>query len=488
MMSLVVVENTRRWPHYLSGVQVISARSYLIDASFSDLRGVTVFNLCRTYAYQSVGYYVSLLGAARGHRPLPSVETIQDLRLSPLLRIVSEELDELIQRSLAPLKSPRFELSIYFGRNVTERYDRLSQALFNQFPAPFLRVTFECDDRWSLSGVRTIATSEIPDSHRDFVIERATAYFGRPRRPARQKQKYRYDLAILVNPKEEEAPSDDRAIRKFVRAARELDINATEIERDDYGRLAEFDALFIRETTRVNHYTYRFARRAAAHGLVVMDDPDSIIKCTNKVFQAELFARHRIPSPKTMVVQRDTIDEVAQRIGLPCILKQPDSSFSQGVVKVTDPDDLRRQLLSLLEDSELVIAQAYVISSFDWRIGVLDGKPLYACKYYLARGDWRIMHTDAKGRRRYGATDTLPFDQVPSDVIDVATRSARLIGNGLYGVDLKQINGRVMVIEVNDNPTIEAGGEDRVIEDELYLAVMRHFRNRLDARGARSRR
>lgn len=488
MMSLVVVENTRRWPHYLSGVKVISARSYLMDASFSDLRGVTVFNLCRTYAYQSVGYYVSLLGAARGHRPLPSVETIQDLRLSSLLRIVSEELDELIQRSLAPLKSPRFELSIYFGRNVTERYDRLSQALFNQFPVPFLRAIFEYEDRWTLSAIRTIATSEIPDSHRDFVVERAAAYFERPRRPARQKQKYRYDLAILINPKEEEAPSDERAIRKFVRAARELDINATEIERDDYGRLAEFDALFIRETTRVNHHTYRFARRAAAHGLVVIDDPDSIIKCTNKVFQAELFARHRIPSPKTMVVQRDTIDEVAQRIGLPCILKQPDSSFSQGVVKVANPDDLRSGVLALLEDSELVIAQAYVVSSFDWRIGVLNGQPLYACKYYLARGDWRIMHTDAKGRRRYGATDTLPFDEVPPEVIDVATRSARLIGNGLYGIDLKQINGQVMVIEVNDNPTIEAGGEDRVLEDELYLTIMRHFRDRLDARGARSRR
>jgi glutathione synthase/RimK-type ligase-like ATP-grasp enzyme len=73
-------------------------------------------------------------------------------------------------------------------------------------------------------------------------------------------------------------------------------------------------------------------------------------------------------------------------------------------------------------------------------------------------------------------------------VIDAATRSARLIGSGLYGVDLKQVDGRVMVIEVNDNPTIEAGGEDRIVEEELYLSIMRYFRDRLDARGARSRR
>jgi glutathione synthase/RimK-type ligase-like ATP-grasp enzyme len=56
------------------------------------------------------------------------------------------------------------------------------------------------------------------------------------------------------------------------------------IEKEDYGRLAEFDALFIRETTGVNHHTYRFARRAEAEGLVVVDDPQSILKCTNKVY------------------------------------------------------------------------------------------------------------------------------------------------------------------------------------------------------------
>jgi hypothetical protein len=41
------------------------------------------------------------------------------------------------------------------------------------------------------------------------------------------------------------------------------------------------------------------------------------------------------------------------------------------------------------------------------------------------------------------------------------------------------------VMEVNDNPNIDAGAEDEVIGNELYLAVMRHFRERLDARGSR---
>ncbi len=80
----------------------------------------------------------------------------------------------------------------------------------------------------------------------------------------------------------------------------------TLITKDEYGRIAEFDALFIRETTAVNHHTYRFSRRALAEGLVVIDDPESIIRCTNKVYLAELFARNRIPHPRTVVVHART--------------------------------------------------------------------------------------------------------------------------------------------------------------------------------------
>ncbi len=49
--------------------------------------------------------------------------------------------------------------------------------------------------------------------------------------------------------------------------------------------------LFIRETTYVDHHSFRFSRRAEAEGLVVIDDPQSILRCTNKVFLAEAFAR-----------------------------------------------------------------------------------------------------------------------------------------------------------------------------------------------------
>ena len=42
------------------------------------------------------------------------------------------------------------------------------------------------------------------------------------------------------------------------------------IEKKDYARLGEFDALLIRETTAIDHHTYRYATKAESEGLVEM--------------------------------------------------------------------------------------------------------------------------------------------------------------------------------------------------------------------------
>lgn len=484
MKNLLVVENPRRWPIRPAAAEIVAARDYLVSDVWAGRRHLRVYNLCRTYGYQTLGYYVSLLAAARGHRPIPTVETLQDLRLAPIVRLVSEQLDALIQKSLARLKSEEFELSVYFGRSLARRYEALAHALHEQFPVPLLRAGFERrGSEWRLSSVRPIATSEIPDDHNPFVVEQAEAHFGRRRRATPARPRYQYDLALLGAPDAEDAPSDAKALRRFVRAGQEQGIDVRFIGHEDAPDIAEFDALFIRETTYVDHRTYRLARRAASEGLVVIDDPMSILRCTNKVFLAELFARHEIPHPPTRVVHSDNVDSIAGSVGLPCVLKRPDSSFSRGVVRVDEPGALRERVSEFLEDSELLIAQAFLPSAFDWRIGVLGGDPLFACRYHMARGHWQIVSTGSTGRRRFGKVEAVPLDEAPPEAVVLATRAARLIGDGFYGVDVKPVDGRFLVMEVNDNPNVDAGYEDAVLGDDLYRAVMIWFRERLDARG-----
>jgi glutathione synthase/RimK-type ligase-like ATP-grasp enzyme len=479
--TIVVVSRVDDWLFEVPKVEIVSARRYLAEESYARMRHARVYNLCRSYRYKSVGYYVSLLAEARGHRPLPSVDTIQGLKSVSLARFYSDELEDTIQRNLAPLQSDAFTLSIYFGRNLAGRYERLSQQLFSLFPAPFLRAEFERKGDWELVRLAPIATSEIPDTHHAFVVEAATRHFSRPR-PRRRLADARYDLAILHDPDEELAPSDEVALRKFVRVGRRLGLDVDLVTRDDFGSLPEFDALLIRETTDVANHTFRFAQRAEAEGMVVIDDPSSILRCGNKVYLAELLARRQIAAPKTLVLHRDNVDRVEPELGFPCVVKQPDSAFSLGVKKVADRDELEATLDEMLDDSELVIAQEFLPTEFDWRVGVLAGRPLWACKYFMAGSHWQIARHGG-GKTRFGAVEAVPLTEVPSRVLRAGVRAANAIGDGLYGVDVKEVDGHAYVVEVNDNPNLESGVEDKIGGDEIYEAILRHFLERIESRG-----
>ncbi len=484
---LFVVNNPDRWPLHLPEVEVVSARRYLSDPTYSESRNCKVYNLLRSFAYQSMGYYVSLLAEARGHKPLPRISTLQDIRSQSLTRAISADLEELIQKTLQPVRQDEFTLSVYFSRNVARRYDVLARRLFNLFPLPLIRAEFKRgEEGWRVQSINPISTADIPDAHRETVVALARDYFTKGRAYPARRASPRYALAILADPSDPTPPSNAKALERFAEAAERLRCSVEMIDRDDYGRLAAFDALFIRATTAVDNYTYRFARRAEAEGLVVMDDSDSIVKCTNKVFLAELLRRHRIRIPRTEILHRDNVGEMPVRLGFPVILKQPDSSFSLGVEKVDDEVAYRERVGKLFESSDLLIAQEYMRTEFDWRIGVLDGKPLYACKYYMARGHWQIYNNLEEGEERCGHFETLPVEMAPRRVVGTAVRAANLIGRGLYGVDLKDVEGRCSVIEINDNPSIEAGVEDQMLREALYERVMEVFVRRLEAqRGGR---
>jgi len=481
---LIVVDDTKDLPLQFEGVELITARQYLTDRNYGEMRRAKLFNLCRSYRYQSIGYYVSLLASARGHKVIPNTSTIQELKSPGIVRVAAEDLEDLIQKSLSPIQSKEFVLSIYFGKNLARRYDTLSARLFQLFEAPFLRAVFQYHERnrkWQLQSITPIAVNDIPEDHRPFVADVAKEYFQKRRITSRKRIHQPFDLAILCDPEEKEPPSNERALQKFEKAAESLGMATERIGKEDSGRLAEFDALFLRETTHVLHHTYRFAHKASAEGIVVVDDPESIIKCTNKVFLSELLDRKKVLTPKTVIVHRANAQHLQTMLGLPCILKRPDSSFSQGVVRVETEEDLKHQVQKMLERSDLIIAQEFIETPFDWRVGIFDRQPLYVCKYFMARKHWQIVKRDTSGEKTEdGESQTLPVEHAPSGVVKTALKAANLIGDGLYGVDLKQVNNLFYVIEVNDNPSIDAGVEDTVLKDELYLRIMRVILRRIE--------
>jgi glutathione synthase/RimK-type ligase-like ATP-grasp enzyme len=476
MKLLFVVNAHSEWPHEVPGVAVATAKEYLTGAAFYEQR---VVNLCRCDRAHGPGFYVSLLAEARGHQPMPAARTIQDLRGTPATSPVLKEMAQLVQHDLPQNGAAQLQIDSYFGNDPTGKHGLVSRELFAALKVPLVRAEFRNKGgRWRLTRVRALTLSDVPAAHREALV-RAAAQFatGQPRRRAPHSPA----IAILHTPGAPLPPSNPAALDKFLRAAEGLGMHAEIVDRHAIARLGEFDALFIRDTPYLNHYTYQFAQRAAALGLVVIDDPDSILQCSNKVYLNELLPRHGIAVPKTLMVHRDNVDEIVPTLGLPCILKQPDGGFSLGVKKSATEEQVRKQARALLEKSELIIAQEYLPTEFDWRVGVLDLRPLFVCKYFMAPDHWQI-HKYEPGCHLEGETVALSVGEAPEVVVKTALRAANLIGDGLYGVDLKQARGQCYVIEINDNPDVQAGGEDGVLKDALYREIMGVFLRRIRER------
>ena len=134
----------------------------------------------------------------------------------------------------------------------------------------------------------------------------------------------------------------------------------------------------------------------------------------------------------------------------------------------------------LLEKSELIIAQEWLPTTFDWRVGIWNGEALFVCKYFMAKRHWQIIQRDGDGKANYGKSETIPVETAPRKLVRLAEKAAALMGNGLYGVDIKEANGKYYVIEVNDNPNIDAGTEDATLKEKLYATIMRGFLERIE--------
>ncbi|MCH4823064.1 RimK family protein [Gramella lutea] len=481
MIKYIVVNNPETWSISSEHVRIISSKDYLTNPEYSKLGKARIFNLCKDYSYQSKGYYVSLLAEARGHLAIPTVKNIVDLGEPKLVKIVSEDFDDLLQRSLKNIKSQEFTLSIYFGQNVAAKYRELSAMFFRYFQIPFLRIKFNFTSRWNIKSIKAISESEIPEDHKESMLVFAEQYFSKKRYDTPRTNSFEHDLAILVQPNDIAPPSNPRALKKFTDLAEKMGFYTEIISPKELSRLSAFDALFIRQSTEVNNEAYAFARKAQQEDIAIIDYPDAILKCCNKVFMAEALENADIPTLKTIIVHKDNKDLVLKKTGLPVVLKSPDSTFSFGVKKAETEEEYFEVVNSMLKKSDLVIAQEFSPSEYDWRIGVLDGKPIYACRYYMAKGHWQIYNWEAEKKDdQDGNADCLPIEKVPEKILKNAIKAAKLMGKGLYGIDIKEVNSKALVIEINDNPNIDAGVEDEYYGDQVYIEILSALKNRLE--------
>ncbi|MCC6624802.1 MAG: RimK family protein [Deltaproteobacteria bacterium] len=489
MSWLILVDQEKDFSNADTIHKVMTTRDYLSRPQLFKNQKAKVINLARSYSYQGFGYYCALLAEARGHRIMPNVEVMTELTKKTLYEHAIPDLEAQLNRAIEKLPKGEVvpaKLFVCFGQCESPAFQSFSRNLFDWFRVPMLRVVLAtpASGRTSTRQIERIvpvAINTLTAAERAVFAKALEAHTRGTWKKPKARSVSKYSLAVLTDPTDPIPPSDQGSLRYFAKIAEKMGIEVEPILRNELNRLAEFDALFIRVTTSMDNYTYRFARRAQQEGMVVIDDPQSMIRCTNKVYLAERLEAAGIPMPQTMIVQSEKqAAEIGDKLGYPVVIKSPDGSFSRGVFKCNDEPALKTKLKELLADSDLVIAQQFVPTAFDWRIGVLDGKALFAAQYLMAKNHWQVMKHDGK-KSIDGGFKAVKLTDVPLGVIETAVAAANLMGTGLYGVDLKQTDDGLVVIEVNDNPDLNHGVEDAAEKDAVWERIVQWFWDRLEA-------
>jgi glutathione synthase/RimK-type ligase-like ATP-grasp enzyme len=466
--------------------RMMTTRDYVLQPKLMSGSRPKIINLARSYNYQTDGYYASLLAEARGHRVVPTVETLLDLYDRDIPDDTASILEELLDKAVAKdAAAPAPErLVVCFGEVEDERFRKLGRQLFDWYRAPVVTLTTApngAPGKVKIKRIRITPFTRLEDDELDFFVKSLTAYTERSWKSPKARIIPKWSIAVLHDPNEALAPSNVESLKHWARLAEKEGVEIEPITKRDFNRLSEFDALMIRETTSIKNHTYRFARKAVAEGMPVIDDPISMIRCTNKVYLWERLQGAGLPAPETMIIQDKTdLEEVADKLNFPVVLKIPDGSFSRGIRKASSMQELREIVKAFLEDSDLCIAQKFVPTEFDWRVGVLDKRPLFVCQYMMARGHWQIIKHQEGAASVEGGHKAIPVAEAPADVVDVAVRAANLIGDGFYGVDLKSGPDGPMVIEVNDNPNLDHGVEDEA-DRQVWNRLTEWFVKRLNA-------
>ena len=481
---VILVDQPKDLPNAETPHKVITTSEYLARPRLFDAARPKLVNLARSYAYQSKGYYASLLAEARGHRVVPTVETMLELREQKLYEHALPELEDELNRCARRVDfqpEGEFKLLVCFGIARDARFESFGRLLFDWFRCPALEVIVEPGQWLSIDRVRPRNITRLANGEGAFLRESLHHHTKREWRDPKARSVAKYDLAILYDPNEKMPPSSPASIKHFVRIAEKHSVDIEPITKRQLAELAEYDGLFIRENTTIDNHTYRFARRAWQEGMPVIDDPISMIRCTNKVFLMELLGQNQVATPPTVILAEDTdLTKAMDELGLPLVVKIPDGSFSRGVHKVETQEAFKRIADELFEETDLLLAQKFLPTEFDWRVGVLAGEPLFVCQYRMARGHWQVVKYRPDGSSSEGGFRTFEVDKAPRELIDIAVRAARPIGDGFYGVDVKETPNGFIVMEVNDNPNLEHGIEDQVGKDEIWIKLLKWFIERFE--------
>src|SRR5437764_5101292 len=225
---VILVDQPKDLPNADTPHKVITTSEYLARPRLFDMGRPKLVNLARSYAYQSKGYYASLLAEARSHRVVPTVDTMLELREPKLYEHALPELEDELNRCARRADfqpDGELKLLVCFGIARDPRFESFGRLLFDWFRCPALEVIVEPGDWLSIERIRPRNITRLANGEGAFLRESLHQHTKREWRDPKARTIAKYDLAVLYDPNEKMPPSSPTTIKHLVRLAEKLSVD-----------------------------------------------------------------------------------------------------------------------------------------------------------------------------------------------------------------------------------------------------------------------
>jgi|Deesub1362B_J571_1020462.scaffolds.fasta_scaffold00005_194 RimK family alpha-L-glutamate ligase len=225
--------------------------------------------------------------------------------------------------------------------------------------------------------------------------------------------------------------------------------NSRKIMVNDINILEELDVVIVRPIGRssLDQALYRVGLLYMMEdgGIIVINKASAIEKAVDKYRSLHILSGNGVPTPKTLVSENpNIIFRYLDRLGENIVIKPMFGSRGLGSTMLSDRDSIWRILQALAYNRNVLYLQEYLRHEYrDIRAFVI-GDRVVACMYRENPMSWKSNIS------RGGIPKPMKPD---SEIIELAVKSADLLGCEIAGVDILESDGNRYVLEVNSQPT-----------------------------------
>lgn len=219
---LILVDSLDDWKPYSKTNSILTVSDYLKYKLPGKDRKL-VINLSNDYSYNSEGYYCSLLAQTRGHKVIPGVDIINKVEAGAGIRMDSS-LQKLCYQWIQKneITDDLWSLNVYFGTCKEKGLERIARFIFENYPAPLLRVTLNTRHKNQIENIQFLPLSSLNNEEEDYFANALDLFNRKVWRNPQASKSARYNLAILYDPDEKFPPSDKKALHKLLELAKKI--------------------------------------------------------------------------------------------------------------------------------------------------------------------------------------------------------------------------------------------------------------------------